>query len=133
MSRTCILLFAVFATVTLVNAQVATTVSGTVVDVTLAVVPQAKVSLRLPGSETDLYVATTTSSGGYTLPNVNPGTYDVAVDAEGFQKKVVYQDLVVPPGRTTDVPPIQIEVAAIEQTVYVQAAESPQTSTAEVS
>src|SRR5262245_35536398 len=128
MSRTCILLFTVFATVTLVNAQVATTVSGTVVDVTLAVVPQAKVSLGLPGSETELYVATTTSTGKYTLPSVNPGTYDLVVDAKGFQTKVVHQELVVSPGRTTDVPPIQIEVAATEQTVYVQAAEGPQTS-----
>ena len=89
MFRPFVLLFVVFAAVTAVNAQVATTVSGGVVDGTGAVVPGASVSLRLPGSETDLYAAITTSSGMYTLPRVNPGTYDLAIQAVGFQTVVV--------------------------------------------
>jgi len=130
--RAWILLLAVFAGVRTGNAQVATVVSGAVVDMTGAAIPDATVGLRLPGSETSLYAGRTTSSGVYTLSIVNPGTYDLAIEAAGFQT-VVVKNVVVSPGRITDVPAMRLDLAAVEQTLFVTASENPQTSTAEVS
>ena len=79
-----------------------------------------------------MYAATTTSNGVYTLPSVNPGTYDLAIQAEGFHT-VVVKDLRVLPSRTTEVAAVQLDLATVEETVFVTAPENQRSSTAEVS
>ncbi len=70
---------------TLANAQSASSaqISGTVVDPQGAVVPGAKVTATNKATGTGRSV-TTTSTGNYVIPNLQPGKYDVAVDAKGF-------------------------------------------------
>ena len=70
---------------TLANAQSASSaqISGTVVDPQGAVVPGAKVTATNQATGTGRSV-TTTSTGYYVIPNLPPGTYDVAVQAKGF-------------------------------------------------
>src|ERR1700730_4715453 len=58
-------------------------ISGTVRDTTGGVVPDAKVSAR--NIETSVErSATTDSSGGYTIPSLPTGTYDVTISKTGF-------------------------------------------------
>jgi hypothetical protein len=77
----------------LANAQSASSaqISGTVVDPQGAVVPGAKVTATNQATGTGRSV-TTTSTGNYVIPNLQPGTYNVAVDAKSFA-----------PGTTKDV------------------------------
>ena len=67
------------------NAQSAASaqISGTVVDPQGAVVPGAKVTATNQATGLGRSV-NTTSTGNYVIPNLQPGTYDVAVDAKGF-------------------------------------------------
>jgi outer membrane receptor protein involved in Fe transport len=67
------------------NAQSASSaqISGTVVDPQGAVVPGAKVTATNQATGTGRSVSTT-STGNYVIPNLQPGTYDVAVQAKGF-------------------------------------------------
>src|SRR5438876_8098386 len=124
-------MFAVSAGI--LSAQVGGRVSGTVVDTTGAAVPDATVSLNLPGSTTAAFTAKTTPAGDYTLPTVAASVYDLVVDAKGF-KKAVISGLRVETARTTDVPTVKLEVAGMTQTVEVsEATTSVQTSNAEVS
>ena len=126
-----ILAAALLAAATL-DAQVAGRVTGTVVDATGAAVPYAAVGLQLPGSNTDQFSTKTSAAGDFTLVSVPANTYDLAVEAKGFQKAVVSK-LKVDPGRSTDVPPIKLEVAGVTQTVEVsEAISAVQTSNAEV-
>ncbi len=69
----------------LANAQSASSaqISGTVVDPQGAVVTGAKVTATNQATGTGRSV-TTTSTGNYVIPNLQPGTYNVAVDAKGF-------------------------------------------------
>jgi hypothetical protein len=67
------------------NAQSASSaqISGTVVDPQGAVVPGAKVTATNVATGTGRS-GTATSTGNYVIPNLQPGTYDVAVEAKGF-------------------------------------------------
>ena len=58
--------------------------SGTVMDSSGALLPNAKATIHndATGSEN---VVQTNSSGNFTVPNVRPGTYTVKVEAAGFQ------------------------------------------------
>ncbi len=69
----------------LANAQSASSaqISGTIVDPQGAVVPGAKVTATNQATGTGRSV-NTTSTGNYVIPNLQPGTYDVAVEAKGF-------------------------------------------------
>jgi len=69
----------------LANAQSASSaqISGTVVDPQGAVVPGAKVTATNVATGIGRS-ATTTSTGNYVIPNLQPGTYNVAVEAKGF-------------------------------------------------
>ena len=115
------------------NAQVAGRVTGSVLDASGAGVPGAAVSLQLPGSGSNVYTTVTTAAGDFTIVTVNPATYDLVVDAKGFVKTVV-ANLKVDPNRSTDVPQIKLELAAVATTVEVSAAQQGvETSNAVVS
>ena len=66
---------------------VKSTVTGTVRDATDASIPNAKVSVR--NVETNVLASTVTdSTGNYVVPFLNPGTYTVIVEAQGFKTAV---------------------------------------------
>ncbi len=59
-------------------------VTGTVLDVNRAIVPNASVALR--NNQTGVTLRSqTTSSGSFTFPNVAPGDYTAIIEASGFQ------------------------------------------------
>jgi hypothetical protein len=126
----CVLSIALAATAAV--AQIATTVTGVVLDKTGAVVTEARISLQLPGSSKAVYETRTTSAGMYTLPSVNPGIYDLVIEAAGFQKITANVD--VPPNRTKDIPAVKLDVAGVPQEVSVtEINDIVQLSSAEVS
>ncbi len=115
------------------NAQVGSTVSGSVVDPSGAAVPGAAISLRVSGGTTDAFATKTSATGTFSLVSVPPNTYDLVIDATGFLK-VIQSGLDVVPGRTIDVPPVKLAVASASQTVEVtETANTVQTSSSEVS
>src|SRR5689334_960867 len=67
------------------QAQVAGRVTGTVIDGSGAGIPGAAVTLRIAGAEGVLFTTRTTQAGVFTLSTVTPSSYDLTVDAEGFQ------------------------------------------------
>src|SRR5215475_2686816 len=85
------------------HAQVTGTVTGTVLDATGAAVPEATVSLELPGANTALFTAQTTNAGDFTMPSIPPNTYDLFVEAKGFQKTKI-SGVIVNAGRALAVP-----------------------------
>jgi hypothetical protein len=126
-----ILLLLVLAALPL-SAQVAGRVTGTVLDSTGAAIPEATVTLQLNGTNTGAYTAKTTPTGDFTLPTVNPGEYDLIVEASGFLKSVL-KAVKVDPGRATSLAQIKLEVAGVTQSVEVsEASQNVQTTNAEV-
>jgi Carboxypeptidase regulatory-like domain/TonB dependent receptor-like, beta-barrel len=115
------------------SAQVTSTVSGSVVDATGAAVPEAAVSLQLAGANTALFTAKTTPAGDFTIPSVPPNTYDLFIEAKGFQKTKI-SGVIVNAGRAAAIPAIKLEVSGVIQTVEVSEAQTAvETSNAEVS
>ncbi|MGI8959118.1 MAG: carboxypeptidase regulatory-like domain-containing protein [Bryobacteraceae bacterium] len=95
------------------------TVTGTVSDAQGAAVPNAKVTIS--DETTGVSIPTQTNDSGiYTLPTLRPGTYDVTVEASGFQK-AQQKGIVVNPGAPTAVN-ITMQVGNVNQTVEVTAA-----------
>jgi hypothetical protein len=66
-------------------------VAGSVIDVSGAVIPGAKVSIRLPDATTRQ--ATTDSAGHFAIPSVPPGHYSIEFSSPGFQAKARQIDL----------------------------------------
>src|SRR5437763_16181057 len=64
--------------------QVAGRVVGAVVDATGAGIPGATVTLNLSGASSAAYTTKTGTGGDFTLPTVNPVTYDLVVEMKGF-------------------------------------------------
>ncbi len=64
--------------------NVTSSISGTITDPTGAVLPHAKIFVRNNATGQQLS-ATSDGSGGYTVTNIQPGTYTVTVAAPGFQ------------------------------------------------
>ncbi len=114
------------------HAQVTGRITGSVMDASGASVPEAKVSLQLPGSGSAIFTVVTNNTGEFSILTVNAGTYDLAVEKQGFLTALT-SGLKVDPGRSTDVPPIKLNLAALTQTVEVtEAKQSVETSNAEV-
>src|ERR1700674_4967580 len=70
------------------HAQVAgATLSGTVMDQSGGLVPQAVISIK--NIATDITRTSTTSTAGfYSAPNLLPGTYEIRAAAQGFSSQV---------------------------------------------
>jgi hypothetical protein len=64
------------------------TLKGTVYDSQEAVIESASITVTNPATGFTKTVKTN-SDGGYTVPALKPGVYQISVEAQGFQKEVV--------------------------------------------
>jgi len=132
-SRFLLLLCGLLVAATMLNAQVNGAVTGTVLDSSGAVIAEADVSLHLPGSAAVVFATKSTDAGSFSILSVPANTYDLVIEAKGFQKSV-RTGIEVLPGRSFDVPAVKLDVAGITQTVEVSAVgTNVQTSNSEVS
>lgn len=83
----CLLMFVCFLSLTSLAQTTSTTILGTVTDSTGAVVAGAKVTVSNNGTGVSRSV-TTSSTGDYSFPLLDVGTYTVTVDAQGFKSGV---------------------------------------------
>ena len=105
-------------------AQITTaTISGSIRDSTGAALPGATVILTSETRGTRLADAVTNSNGDFVLPNITADTYIIEVTLAGF-KALQRSGIAVSPGDRLVVPPITLEVGALQETVHVTA-ESP--------
>jgi hypothetical protein len=98
-------------------AQVAGRLTGSVEDPSGASVPNAEVSLLLPGGKTAVLTTRTTSEGIFDFTAVRPDTYDLQVRATGFADFA--QKVTVDPVRQTSLPPIRMPIKGGTETVDV--------------
>ena len=102
------------------SAQFSGRVTGSVMDATGAVVPNADVELYLAGGKRALLITQTSGDGLFNFIGVRPAYYDLTVQSKGFLKTTL-RGISVDPARETSIPPIRLEVAATTQTVEVNA------------
>jgi hypothetical protein len=106
-------------------------ISGTVVDASGAVIPGADVVAKNNATSAESR-AVSSEQGTFTIPALNAGTYTVTVSLMGF-KTMVLNDVVLNAGVPASVKAV-LEVGGLEETVVVQAAsEIIQTQSATVS
>ena len=102
-----------------ISAQVDTgTVSGTVLDQSGAVVPNAKVTIRNTGTGLGQEV-TTDRAGLYVSLPLYAGEYDIEVEAQQFSREVQHLTLTVAERRVAD---FTLQVGPVAQEVSVQGA-----------
>src|SRR5690348_7662439 len=111
-------IFALFAGTALLAQQDRGTISGTVVDATGSVVPNAKVTVTNRDTNTT-FTTVTGDSGQYTVPNLTPGTYSVRIEKEGFRSAVTTGMPVDAGANVRD--DVSLEVGSAAQSVEVQA------------
>ncbi len=83
----CLTMCALFATLPSKAQTVAATIVGTVVDTSGAIVPAAQLTV-VEVATNQTRVVKTNESGNYSVPNVAPGPYTIAIDAPGFRREV---------------------------------------------
>jgi Carboxypeptidase regulatory-like domain len=94
------------------------TITGTVTDQSGAVVPEAKVKAVHVGTNVER-TTEASSTGDYTIPALQAGTYRIEVEARGF-KTLVRNDIVLTPGLTQRVD-ASLQVGEVSDTVEVTA------------
>lgn len=109
---------AVLLSVSTLQAQQSSTVTGTIRDVTQAVIETA--SVRATNSSTgETFTGVTTSSGTYTIPLIKPGDYTLLAEAKGF-KQVQQTGVRLETGATVRID-FTLDVGTIAETVTVEA------------
>ena len=109
----------------------ASSIVGTVTDASGAVIPGATVVVKNNGTGTE-FNAVSNEQGGFTIPQVDPGSYSVTVTLMGF-KTFVAKDVRVNAATPASVR-ATLEVGGLEETVVVQGgSEIIQTQSAAVS
>ncbi len=107
------------AAVSPIAAQTPTgTISGTVTDISGAVIPNAKIVLTNKDTGSAMTLGSS-AAGIYSAPALESGTYSVAVEAQGFASRTRLATVQV--GTTTTVD-FQLKVGKSEQTVTVEEA-----------
>jgi len=102
-------------------------ITGTVTDNNGAAVPGALVTLSNPSTNSSL-TATTSDNGVFLFDLINPGTYTVTVEKEGF-KKVISSNVVALINQPSTLN-VALEIGDVSAVVNVEsAAETVQTST----
>lgn len=112
-----IVLFLVSALIALPQGERAT-ISGTVTDTSQAIIPGAKVTLRNVATNIASTVESN-SAGIYVFPALNPGTYDVTFERDGFRTRKV-TGIPLSTGLTATVNAV-MEVGAVSESISVQA------------
>jgi len=99
--------------------QLTGTLSGTVYDVSGAVVPKATVTMRNVASG-DARTSVSNDSGYFTITAIQPGTYDITVSAAGFkawrEKGIVFDQ-----GDSRSLAGVKLEVGSTTETLEVSA------------
>ncbi|HEV2663395.1 MAG TPA: alginate lyase family protein [Blastocatellia bacterium] len=98
------------------------TVVGHVVDANGAAVVGAKVIITAQGTSR-IATATTSSDGGFTIPQLPPGVYDLRIEANGF-KSAVKSNLALETGQTQRVS-FQLETGVVSDTVTISTEAPP--------
>jgi hypothetical protein len=93
-------------------------ITGLVTDSTGAVIPKAKITVHNEATGIDKQAVTTTT-GNYTVPFLDPGVYDVRVEAEKFES-VNKTNITLLTDQTVTVS-FQLSPGAVTQTVTVNA------------
>ena len=93
-------------------------ITGTVTDVTGAVVPGAVITAVQTGTNTS-FKTTTSTSGDFTVPSLPVGTYSVRVEQPNF-KMYITENVVIVPGGTVRVDAL-LQVGTTQQSVEVTA------------
>src|SRR2546430_2383541 len=111
---------------TLILAQIETGgIAGVVTDPSGAVVPGAKVTITSVGKQT-VRTVSANSRGEYAINNLEPGSYDVVVEQQGFTSFKRRLDVTVGSRNTIDA---QLTVGTAGTTVEVTAQEGVQVET----
>ena len=116
----CVALMLVFSSAARMNAQTVTAqLEGTVTDAQGASLPRASVSVRNTATGNQR-TFTTDEQGRYLAPNLQPGPYEVSVQADGFSRKV-FNSITLAVG---DEPRLdaQLAVGSVSESVEVSAA-----------
>lgn len=98
--------------------QATGTMTGGVKDPSGAMVPKAAVTMTNEATKAQ-WTTVTTSAGLYTVPNLPPGNYDLAVSASGF-RQFVQTGITVTVGSTATAN-VTLQVGKTSQTVQVSA------------
>jgi hypothetical protein len=114
-----ILLLAIGVGAPRLQAQTTATLTGTVQDVSNAVIPGADVTLINEATQ-DTRVSTSNSSGLFSFPSLIPGTYSVKAVAKGFVAKEL-TGIVLHAGDSITIPAMVLAVGSNVQSVTVQA------------
>jgi len=97
-------------------AQISTgTINGTVTDQSAGVLVKAAVTVTNKGTGA-VRTTQTGTDGGFSVPSLQAGDYDVLIEAQGFQPTAT--TIVVTTGATTSVR-IQLEVSSRVETITV--------------
>jgi hypothetical protein len=132
-SRSLLLLTAVLSLAAALHAQVAGRLSGSVIDQTGASIPGATVNVYLPQGRDPVLSGVTNESGFFSFIAVRPETYDVAVEAKGFNKAML-RGVKIAPLQDVGLPAIKLELQSASISVEVAAdVQSVQLNNAEVS
>ncbi len=103
-------------------------ITGSVADPTGAKIPNAKVSLLLPGGKSAILSTQTSGEGRFDFAALRPESYDLTVEAPGFLKSLQTR-IKVDPARETNLPAITLSITTASQTVEVSAAAATVQST----
>ena len=112
-------LLAVVSTIPLLAQGDRGQITGTVTDVSGAVVPGAQITV-IQKSTNSSYKVGTSSTGDFTMPALAIGAYQVKVEKEGFKTHLT-DNVAVTPGGSAGVD-VRLEVGAATQRVEVSAA-----------
>jgi Cna protein B-type domain./TonB-dependent Receptor Plug Domain. len=127
----CVLLVATFACISISGQTIVGRISGTVVDSTGAVVPDAAVTVTNSATNA-ARTATTDESGFYTVTNLPVGTYSISVERQGFKKANQTDNVLAADTRLTV--NFSLEAGSVSETVEVTTAagETVNTTSGEV-
>jgi hypothetical protein len=117
-SWVCVLVYAILLSSGAAWGQTNGEIRGTVNDPSGAIVPGATVTATLTGTDSTRTV-TSDSDGGFTIPELAVGSYDVSTDAQGFKKSVT-KNVVVTIGHVNFIT-ITLQVGGSADTVTVEA------------
>lgn len=112
--------------------QLTGTLTGTTMDSTGAVVPNAKITFTNERSG-DVRTSVSNASGYFSITAIQPGTYTVSISAQGF-KEWKQTGIVFAQGDNRNLPNISLEVGSVTESVEVNASNATvPTDNAEVS